>query len=84
MTTIVITMSEMIDNIAKLKTQVEKYKELTNIQKDHLDKQRGFIETLQHNIKIMKPFVELTKTLKEDNPRLWEHYVSKTVENRNK
>jgi len=37
------------------------------------------IKTLQEDINKMKPFVELTKTIKENSPKTWEYYASKTI-----
>lgn len=71
-----------IPKIDKLQQELVKYKHLVQCQKERLEKQQQFIDKLQRNIKIMEPFVELTKTIKQDNSKMWEHYALKTVENK--
>lgn len=65
-----------------LREQLAKYKQLLEVQKNNLDKQKGHIQSLQQDIDRMRPFVEFTKTLKEDNPMLWQHYATKTINNK--
>lgn len=37
------------------------------------------IKQLKIDIQKMKPFVELTKTIREESPKMWEYYATKTV-----
>ena len=64
-----------------LREQLCKYKKLLDEQKNSLDTQKSHIQSLQQDIVRMRPFVEFTKTLKQDNPTLWQHYATKTINN---
>ena len=76
-----------VDNISNIRTdeidnQLEAYRSLIKTQQESLDKQKLFIETLKNDIDKMLPFFELTKTIKRDDPKLWAHYASKTINNK--
>lgn len=65
-----------------LEQEICKYKQLIEEQQKILSEQQLFIQKLQKDIDRILPFVEFTRTLEKENPKLWQHYASKTIKNK--
>lgn len=68
------SISSISNEIAILKNNLDTYEANIKLMIEENRKLRNALDS-------MKPFIELSKTIKEDNPKLWQYYAAKTIRN---